>query len=47
VWSQFFEPHLVIVVQTPFIVIDKHTRSNVHRRYKGQYPLCGIPLSYP
>jgi hypothetical protein len=27
---QLFEPHLVIVMQTPFVVIDKHIRSNVN-----------------
>ena len=27
---QLFEPHLVIMVQATFVVIDKHTRSNVH-----------------
>jgi hypothetical protein len=47
VWGQLFEPHFVIMVQATFIVVDKHTRSNVLRIYKGQYPLCGILLSSP
>ena len=29
------------------VVIDEHTRSNVHSRYKGQRPLYHIPLSCP
>jgi hypothetical protein len=47
VGRQLFEPHLVVVVQAALVVIDKHTRRNVHSRYKGQYPLFHIPLSYP
>jgi hypothetical protein len=29
------------------VVVDEHTRSNVRRRYRGQSPLCGMPLSSP
>ncbi len=47
VWYQLLESHLVIVVQAALVIVDEHTRSNVHRRYKGQYPLYHIPLSCP
>ena len=40
-------PHLVIVVQAALVVVDEHTRSNVHSIYKAQSPLYHIPLSYP
>jgi hypothetical protein len=49
---QLFEPHLVIVVQAAFVVVDKHTRSNVRQYstllgiYKGQSRLYRIPHSY-
>ena len=43
---QPFKPHLVIVMQATRVVVEEHTRSNVHSRYKGQYPLYHIPLSY-
>jgi hypothetical protein len=29
------------------VVIDERAGRNVLRTYKGQSPLCGIPLSYP
>ena len=44
---QLFKPDLVIVVQATLIIVDEHAGRNVLRIYKGQYPLCGIPLSSP
>jgi hypothetical protein len=44
---QPFEPHLAIVMQAALVVVDKHRRGNVHRIYKGQYPLYRLPLSCP
>jgi hypothetical protein len=41
---QLLEPHLVIVMKATLVVVDKHARSNMHRRYKGQSPLYHIPL---
>ena len=47
VWGQFFETHLVIMMQAALIVVDKHAGRNVHRIYKGQCPHCGIPSHTP
>ena len=46
VWSQFFEPHLVVMMQSAFVVVDKYAGGNVERIYKGQSPLYHIPHSY-
>jgi hypothetical protein len=42
---QLFEPDLVVMVQATLVVVDEYAGSNVLRIYKGQSPLCGIPLS--
>jgi hypothetical protein len=34
------------VMKATLIVFAKHRYSHVHRRYKGQYPLYHMPLSY-
>ena len=39
VGCQLFEPHLVVMVQATFVVVDEHASSNVLRIYKGQSPL--------
>ncbi len=34
--SQFLEPNVKVVVQTRFIVVDKHRGRDVHRIYQDQ-----------
>jgi len=46
VGGETLQPLLIILVQAVLTVVDEHTRRNVHRIYKGQYPLYHIPLSY-
>jgi hypothetical protein len=33
---QFFKPHVKVVVQARFIIVDKNTGGNVHGVYKAQ-----------
>jgi hypothetical protein len=47
VGSQSPQPLFIVLMQAVFIVVDEHTRSNVHRIYKGQSPLSHIPPSSP
>jgi hypothetical protein len=30
-WCQFFQPDIIVVVQTRFVVIDEHRSGDVHR----------------
>jgi hypothetical protein len=45
--GQPLQPFFVIGMEAPLIVVDKHTRSNVHRIYKGQHVISHVPLSFP
>jgi hypothetical protein len=53
VGGQPFQPLFIVGVQTPLVVVDEHAGRNVrqystlHGIYKGQSPLCRIPLSFP
>jgi hypothetical protein len=45
VGCQFFEPIVVILVQSAFVIVDEHAGSDMHRRTKGQNRFPHIPLS--
>jgi hypothetical protein len=46
VWSQFFQPVVVILVQAALVVVDEHTCCDMLRVYKGQHIYAHIPHSF-
>jgi hypothetical protein len=47
VGCQFLQPLLVIGVQAPLVVVDKHAGGDMHSVYKGQCVISHMPLSFP
>jgi hypothetical protein len=43
--GQFFEPIVIVLVQTALVVVDEYAGSDVHRRTKDQHIIPHIPLS--